>query len=98
MPRAAAMPTRSPVKLPGPTVTAMRSRSRESIRARSITRAISGISASAWPRAIASCSLASGSQRSVSSTAAEQLSSAVSMARTRMIPELSPHPIRRRAP
>ena len=50
MPRAAEMPTRSPVKLPGPTVTATRSSSREFDRAASITRAISGISASAWPR------------------------------------------------
>ena len=52
MPRAAAMPTRSPVKLPGPVVTAMRSSSANSMPASSITRAISGITASAWPRGI----------------------------------------------
>ena len=53
MPRAAAMPTRKPVKLPGPTVTAMRSSSEKSRRAAFMTRWISGISASAWPRVIA---------------------------------------------
>ena len=47
MPRAAEMPTRSPVKLPGPVVTEMRSSPANSASARSITRAISGISASA---------------------------------------------------
>ena len=58
MPRAAAMPTRSPVKLPGPVVTAMRSSAANSSPARSMTRAISGISASAWPRTIGSDSRA----------------------------------------
>ncbi len=58
MPRVADIPTRSPVKLPGPVVTAMRSRSANSMSARSITRATSGISASAWPRAMGSVSLA----------------------------------------
>ena len=72
MPRAAEMPTRSPVKLPGPTVTAMRSSSAKSQRAASITRAISGITASAWPRTIASDSLARIAPARVSSTAAEQ--------------------------
>ena len=47
MPRAAEIPTRNPVKLPGPTVTAMRSRLANSQRAASITRAMSGITASA---------------------------------------------------
>ncbi len=84
MPRAADMPTRKPVKLPGPVVTAMRSISEKVSPARSITRAISGISASAWPRTIGSDSWAATLARSVSSTAAEQASSAVSMARTRM--------------
>ena len=55
MPRAAEMPTRSPVKLPGPVVTAMRSSCGErQLRPRAITLAISGISASAWPRTIGS--------------------------------------------
>src|SRR5262245_7230837 len=84
MPRAAEMPTRSPVKLPGPVVTAMRSRSANSMRPWSITRAITGISASAWPRVIRSVSRATIPPRPVSSTAAEQPSSAVSMARTRI--------------
>src|SRR5882672_11371997 len=84
MPRAAAIPTRRPVKLPGPTVTAMRSRSENSQRPASITRAISGITASAWPRAMASDSLARIAPRSESRTAAAQAPSAVSMARTRI--------------
>ena len=83
MPRAAEMPTRSPVKLPGPVVTAMRSRSANSMSAAFITRAMSGITASAWPRVMARVSLAV-IPLLVSSTAAEQASSAVSMARTRM--------------
>ena len=58
MPRAAEMPTRRPVKLPGPVVTAMRSSAAKSRPARSITRAISGISASAWPRTMGSDSRA----------------------------------------
>ena len=77
------MPTRSPVKLPGPEVTAMRSISTNSIAAALYTRAISGVTASAWPRVMASVSLAA-IPLSVSSTAAEQASSAVSMARTLM--------------
>src|SRR5206468_1161261 len=75
---------RRPVKLPGPVVTAMRSSSLNSVWAASITRAISGMMASAWPRDMGSDSLATMAPRSVSSTAAEQASSAVSMARTRM--------------
>ena len=47
MPRAAAMPTRKPVKLPGPVVTAMRSISANVMRAWFITRCNSGINASA---------------------------------------------------
>ena len=84
MPRAAEMPTRRPVKLPGPVVTAMRSRLANSIPAWSITRAISGMMASACPRTIGSVSLATTATWRVSSTAAEQAPSAVSMARTRM--------------
>src|SRR5262249_50044396 len=53
--------------------------------AASITRAIIGMTASAWPRAITSVSLATIPPRSVSSRAAAQASSAVSMARTRMV-------------
>ena len=83
MPRAAATPTRNPVKLPGPTVTAMRSRAPNSMPAAFITAAIIGISASAWPRIIGSERLVSPPWRSVSSTAAAQALSAVSMARTR---------------
>ena len=83
-PRAAATPTRKPVKLPGPMVTAMRSSAANSMAARSITRATSGISASAWPRSIGSDSRATTLRRSLSYTAAEQAASAVSMARTRM--------------
>ena len=49
MPLAAEMPTRSPVKLPGPVVTAMRSSAPYAISAFFMTREISGISASAWP-------------------------------------------------
>src|SRR4051812_25247845 len=84
IPRAAEMPTRSPVKLPGPVVTAMRSISRNSTPASSMTLAISGISASACPRAIGRVSDARMPPRPVSRTAAAQASSAVSMARMRM--------------
>jgi hypothetical protein len=84
MPRAAEMPTRRPVKQPGPVVTAMRSIAAKSTPAWSITRAISGMIASAWPRTIGSVSLATTATWRVSSTAAEQAASAVSMARTRM--------------
>src|SRR5262245_24217936 len=91
-PRAADMPPRSPVKLPGPVVTAMRSSSLNSTAAPSITRAINGISASAWPRCIVSVSLARMACRSLSSTAAEQASSAVSIARTRMTSQLLKSP------
>ena len=83
MPRAAEMPTRRPVKLPGPVVTAMRSSAENGMSACCMTRAISGISASAWPRTIGSDSLATV-PCSVSSTAAAQASSAVSIASTRM--------------
>ena len=85
--RAAATPTRNPVKLPGPTVTARRSSSRNSSRASLITRATSGISASACPRTMGIDSLARMPPWSVSSTAAEQASRAVSMARTRIVIE-----------
>src|SRR5262245_14483635 len=81
MPRAAEMPTRSPVKLPGPAVTAIRSSWWKARPARPITRATSGISASAWPRAIGRVSLARTLPPSVSNTAAAQAASAVSMAR-----------------
>jgi hypothetical protein len=49
-----------------------------------ITRSTIGISASAWPRAMGSDSIAMIPPCTVSSTAAEQASSAVSMASTRM--------------
>src|SRR5262245_37697217 len=67
----------------------MRSSSLNSMAALSITRAISGISASAWPRCMVSVSLAMMACRSLSSTAAEQASSAVSIARTRMTSEFA---------
>src|SRR5262245_56344221 len=81
MPRAAEMPTRSPVKLPGPAVTAIRSSWWKARPARPITRATSGIRASACPRAIPRVSLARTLPPSVSNTAAAQAASAVSMAR-----------------
>src|SRR5665213_1455419 len=83
-PRAAAMPTRRPVKLPGPVGTAKRSICEKSSLLAAMTRAISGIKASAWPRAIGIDSCATMAPCPVSSTAAEQASSAVSMAKTRM--------------
>ena len=52
MPRAADRPTRKPVKLPGPVVTAMRSSAAKPMPDAFMTRAISGIRASAWPRFI----------------------------------------------
>src|SRR3954468_17710234 len=84
MPRAAEMPTRSPAKLPGPTVTAMRSSPANSQRAASITRAISGMMASAWPRCMPSDSLERIAPALESRTAAAQAPSAGSMARTRI--------------
>ncbi len=85
MPRAAESPTRSPVKLPGPVVTAMRSSATKAMPDAFITRAISGISASAWPRFIGcdSCAIRFAGVP-VSSTAAAQASRAVSMARISM--------------
>src|SRR5262245_1882797 len=89
MPRAAAIPTRNPVKLPGPTVTAMRSRSESRSAAWFMTRARSGIRASACPRAMAMLSCAN-TRSGVSMTPAAQTSSAVSIARIRMFPALQP--------
>src|SRR3984957_9935231 len=83
-PRAADMPTRKPVKLPGPVVTTTRPRSANVTPDCCITRARSGISASAWPRAMATLSLAITLSSAVSNTAAEQAASAVSIASTRM--------------
>src|ERR1700730_7372583 len=83
-PRAAASPTRKPVKLPGPTVATMRSIVSKPTAAVFITRSTMGNSASAWPRPISWDSMASGTSSSVSKTVAEQASSAVSMARMRM--------------
>ena len=74
MPRAAESPTRSPVKLPGPVVTAMRSSATKATPDAFITRAISGISASAWPRFIGCDSCAISLPSSVSSTPAAQAS------------------------
>src|SRR5271168_1922410 len=88
MPRAAAMPTRRPVKLPGPVVTAIRSISENVKFAASITRFRSGIRASACPRVIGRLSPATMPPYSVSSTAAEQAASAVSMASTRIRQDL----------
>src|SRR5262249_56004395 len=81
MPRAAERPTRRPVKLPGPVVTAMRSSAVKGSADSFITRAISGISASACPRFIACDSTEINLLAPVSSTAAAQASSAVSIAR-----------------
>ena len=86
MPRAAERPTRNPVKLPGPVVAAMRSSAVKATPDAFITRAISGIRASAWPRFIACDSCAMSLPALVSSTAAAQASSAVSMARISMAP------------
>src|SRR5882757_3168126 len=72
MPRAAERPTRNPVKLPGPVVAAMRSSASNATPEAFITRAISGIRASAWPRFIGCDSCASGLFAWVSSTAAAQ--------------------------
>ena len=77
-------PTRNPVKLPGPVVTATRSICANSVSHWIITSEISGISASAWPRTIGRDWRARIAPCPVSSRAAEQASSAVSMARTRM--------------
>ena len=84
MPRAAEMPTRRPVKLPGPTVTAMRSSSANSQPrrvhdARDQRHHGLGVAAHHAER-----SLARIAPRCESSTAAAQAPSAVSMARTRM--------------
>src|SRR5258708_8455991 len=84
MRRAAAMPTRNPVKLPGPVVTTTRSRSRKAVPASAMIRPMSGISASACPRSIGRLSLAMTPACWVSNTAAEQAPSAVSIASTRM--------------
>ena len=89
MPRAAAMPTRRPVKLPGPTVTAMRSSLREVELAPRPSRARSAASALRRGRAPSlSFRCAMIAPCSESKTAAEQASSAVSMARTRMLPTM----------
>ncbi len=74
------MPMRTPVKAPGPSVTAMRSRSQNSTAARAITAAIIGTRRSAWPVVIVSLSRAS--RRSPSRTAAEQALPELSKART----------------
>ena len=70
MPRAAEIPTRKPVKLPGPTVTAMRLSSLNSERAASMTRAINGMTASACPRIMPMDSAARIAPACESSTAA----------------------------
>src|SRR4051812_143378 len=84
MPRAAERPTRKPVKLPGPVVTAMRSSVANEMPDSFMTHAISGIKASAWPRFMACDWCAISLPASVSSTPAAQASSAVSMARISM--------------
>ncbi len=81
MARAAAMPILNPVNEPGPTVTATRDRREKPPSASAITRAISGSSASAWPRSIAIDSAASGASAPASKTQAEVAASAVSIAR-----------------
>src|SRR5581483_3614123 len=88
-PRAADKPTRSPVKLPGPMVTAKRSIASNLTPAFFITLSTIGSSCSACPRPISRDSDASTRSSAVSITAAEQASSAVSIARTR-IPPLNP--------
>ena len=83
IPRAAATPTRNPVKLPGPVVTATRSMPLKAVTASAITRSTSGISASAWPRVICKLWLAKMRFASLSKTATEQAAKAVSIASTR---------------
>src|SRR5512135_1629686 len=76
------MAMRTPVKLPGPSVAAIRSRSRAAMQAAASTSATIGISASAWPRAIASCRACKlDAAPSVRNTAAEQAPMLVSRAR-----------------
>jgi len=78
--RAAAIPARSPVKDPGPTVTATRPSDAKPPVTRAITRSINGKSASAWPRSIAIVSIACGLSAPSSRTQAEIAGSAVSIA------------------
>jgi len=82
-PRAIAMPTRTPVNEPGPTVTAMRSRSAKARPASAMASLSIGDSLSAWPRPMVSLSRMSGVP-SLRLMPTEQAASAASMARRRM--------------
>ncbi len=79
IPRAAASPTRMPVKLPGPIVTAIRSSAETARPAARIASSTIGSNASAWPWAMSACRSASTS--SPAATAAEQPLPAESTAR-----------------
>ena len=82
MARAAASPTRTPVKLPGPTVTAMRSSPAQARPLAAMVSRTMGTRRSACPRAIASPRPAS--TRPASTTATEQPARQQSKARSRM--------------
>ena len=83
MPRAAESPTRNPVKLPGPTETAILSMEPNPPSTFAITRSISGINASACPRSISRLSDAIKISVALSITPAEHSPNAVSMAKIR---------------
>ncbi len=76
------MAMRTPVKLPGPIVAAIRSSEAKAVPLSCITSATIGISASAWPRAIkASRKTSVRAAPSTASSAAEQAPMLVSSAR-----------------
>ena len=85
-PWAAAIPIRIPVKLPGPTVTPIRSRSLKSVAVSAMTSWIMGTRISEWPRSICweRCPRIAPSRQ----IAAEQAPIAVSNAKTIMTPPL----------
>ena len=78
-PRAAAIPTRSPVKRPGPTVTAIASRAANASPASAMTSRSIGSSRSPWPCSIGAKRCAASSP--FASSAAEQAPPAQSKAR-----------------
>ncbi len=79
IPRAAASPTRIPVKLPGPVVTATRPSADASTDASRIARSTIGSNASAWPCGMSRCS--TWRTTSPTATATEQANPAQSRAR-----------------
>ncbi len=90
------MPIRSPVNVPGPTPTAIASRSAKPTPARSITSATAGISSAAWPGRPSSrsgagrLSKASPSARSTHALVAEVLVSKPSSAHSMVMRRRSP--------